>query len=266
MTQIETLVRDAYAVYARYVLGLRALDPLGRRADMRERGKVLHTIMEKFVQATDPWPGPDYARQQLVAVAETTLDAAGLPADLRRTWRGRIDRFADWLIDTETARRANAFPLGQEKKGTFELDVDGEPFTLNATVDRIDRLSDGTGAIYDYKSGAPPTDKQIKTGFNQQLQLGATILEQGGFPELDPMPAGPGAYIGLTGGREGGKETAVPDLAETLPGYREQLANLLGAYLAGAPWLSRGRPERIAFSSDYDHLARKAEWASEDER
>lgn len=265
VTQIETLIRDAYAVYARYVLGLRPLDPLGRRADMRERGQLLHDVMEAWVQETVPWPGADAARDALMDVADRALVAQGLPADLRRAWRGRIGRFADWLITQEEHRRANATPIAWEKEGTIILSVAGEAFTLTARADRIDRLSDGQGALYDYKSGRPPTEKQIREGFNQQLHLAGLILARGGFPDVPAMIPAIGAFIGLTGGREGGLETFRAGLADDLDGYRENLVKLLAAYLAGAPWVSRGRPERIAFASDYDHLARAAEWSREDQ-
>ncbi len=264
VTQIETLIRDAYAVYARYVLRLRALDPLGRRADMRERGQVLHRVLERFVEETIPWPGPQAARTRLMEAADIVLALEPVPPDLRRAWRGRIGRFADWLIEQEAARRTFADPLAWECRGQTVLPVAGGDFTVIAQADRIDRLSDGTAAIYDYKSGHPPGDKQIKLRFNQQLHMAALILAADGFPDVPPLQASTGAYIGLTGGRRGGDERQCPGLAEELPAYRDQLIQLLGAYLDGAPWVSRGRPERITFESDYDHLARAAEWSGED--
>lgn len=264
VTQVETLVRDAYAVYARYVLGLRPLDPPGRRADMRERGQLLHDVMEAWVRRTLPWPGEDAARRALTEVADLTLAAQALPADLRRAWRGRIGRFADWLIAAEAGRRAVAEPVAWEREGEIALTAAGEAFTLTARADRIDRLADGTGAIYDYKSGKPPTEKQIGQGFNQQLHLAGLILADGGFPDVPALVPAGGAFIGLTGGREGGQETRLANLAGDLDTYRRNLSGLLSAFLNGAPWFSRGRPERIAFASDYDHLARKAEWSGED--
>ena len=264
VTQIETLVRDAYAVYARYVLGLRALDPLSRRADVRDRGQLLHTVMEAFVTATDPWPGPDSARQTLMRTAEDALTAANLPADLRRAWRGRIDRFADWLIAGEARRRAAATPLSLENAGTVALQVEGETINITAIADRIDQLGMGGGAIYDYKSGLPPTDKQIKLRFNQQLHVAGLILRSGGFRDVPALTPESGTYIGLTGGREGGRETQCDDLSGELDQFSSELTDLLAAFLRGAPWVSRGRPDKITFSSDYDHLARTAEWSGED--
>ena len=50
VTQIKTLVRDPYAVYANKVLGLSPLDGLRPRADARLRGILLHRVFEMFVQ------------------------------------------------------------------------------------------------------------------------------------------------------------------------------------------------------------------------
>ena len=265
VTQVELLVRDAYAVYARYVLGLRPLEPLGRRPDARERGEVLHKVLEAFLKATPDWPGPEEALARLISGADEMLAAYPVPPDLRRAWRGRIGRFAEWFIREEERRRADGRPLKPEREGSIDLPVGAEVFTLTARTDRIDALNDGRGGvIYDYKSGNPPSEKQIKQRFNQQLHLAAAILEAGGFEGIPPMEPRIGAYIGLTGGREGGKELVYEGLAEDLPAYRDELAELLAAYLAGTPWISRGRPQLISYDSDYDHLARTAEWSGED--
>src|SRR6185369_1630726 len=42
VTEIETLIRDPYAVYAKHVLGLQPLDPLGAPPDVRVKGILIH--------------------------------------------------------------------------------------------------------------------------------------------------------------------------------------------------------------------------------
>ncbi len=49
------------------------------------------------------------------------------------------------------------------------------PFTIRARADRIDTLADGRLVIIDYKTGAPPTAKQVEAGFAPQLPLEAMI-------------------------------------------------------------------------------------------
>ena len=66
---------------------------------------------------------------------------------------------------------------------TGSLDLKDPPFRLVAKADRIDRLGDGTLAIYDYKSGAPPSKPQIKA-FDKQLLLECLIVRWGAYEEI----------------------------------------------------------------------------------
>ncbi len=137
----------------------------------------------------------------------------------------------------------------------------GGPFTLTAKADRIDRLADGGAAIYDYKTGAPPSKKQIDEGFNQQLHLQAKILLAGGFEQLGPLEARIGAYLGLTGSGDGGKERVVDDLSAEVAAHWARFEALIAAYdRVETPYISRGRVEKRSFDGDYDHLARRGEW------
>ncbi|MFK7941639.1 MAG: double-strand break repair protein AddB [Paracoccaceae bacterium] len=264
VTQIEVLVRDAYAIYAREVLQLRPLDPLGRALDARDRGNVLHEILETFVHDTDPWPGEAAARARLDAIADHVLQQRVAAADLRGTWRARLTRAAEWLIAEEAKRRNHASPIAMERRGRMELPLPAGPFEITAKADRIDRMLGGQGVVYDYKTGQPPSKKQVSTGMSHQLHLQAAILAAGGFDGLPAMPPGGGAYIGLTGSGDGGDQTEVSDLAETLTKHMDEVIALLSAYDAGAPYFSRLRPQFITFAGDYDHLARVAEWSDED--
>jgi len=262
VTQIETLIRDAYAIYARKILALEPLDPVGRPLDHRDRGKVLHTVLERFVGATaNRLPPHDEARALLMETAERVLaDLVPWP-DLRRIWRARIARFADWFLEGERRRRAAGVPVAREVPGQITLAAPEGAFTLTARADRIDLLHEGGAAIYDYKSGAPPSSKQIKQGFNHQLHIQAAILAAGGFDGLPEIDARIGAYLGLTGAPgTGGKMTEVPDLSSEVAEHMERLDTLIAAYDAGAPYTARGLVQTLDQEGEYDHLSRRAEW------
>lgn len=267
VTQIETLIRDAYAIYAYKVLRLKPLDPLGRPPDFRGRGMVIHRILQRFVEATpNRLPEPAAARTLLLQAADAVL-AEDVPwPDTRRIWRARVGRFADWFLAGEAERRAAGQPEGLEVKGALPLAMAGGAFNLTARADRIDRLEDGGAAIFDYKAGAPPSETQIELGFNQQLHLQAAILSAGGFAGLDALDARSGAYLGLTGAGEGGKAQAVEDLSAGVAAHMERLEALIGAYdREETPYISRGRIEKQQFEGDYDHLARRGEWEAGEE-
>src|SRR5690606_5110371 len=67
VTEVETLMRSPYDLYAKYSLGLYPLDPLGEDPDARERGTIIHAIFARFViEKHDPM-APD-ALERLLAI------------------------------------------------------------------------------------------------------------------------------------------------------------------------------------------------------
>ncbi len=53
-------------------------------------------------------------------------------------------------------------------------------FTLTARADRLDVAGDGGLAIIDYKTGTPPSPKEVRS-LSPQLPLEALIARAGGF-------------------------------------------------------------------------------------
>ena len=175
----------------------------------------------------------------------------------------RFARAADWFAAEEARRRAEGGRIAlTETRGEVEIPAPAGPFRLHARVDRIDRLPDGRVAIYDYKTGAPPTKKQVRA-FARQLPLTAVIAAAGGFEDLGPVEAGRLEYVGVTGAGPGGEARPL-DLAELSPAAtREELAALIAAYDDPAtPYPSRLRPAFLSFAGDYDQLARLGEWSA----
>lgn len=261
VTTVEKLVRDPYAVYARHVLDLQELDPLGAEPDLRDRGNIFHKILEKFAEAV-PGRIDETASQALLEIAAEVLSREISRPDLRRIWLARIARFADWFIAGEIRRRAEAPRIVPEIRGGMSLPTGHE---IRARADRVDLLPGSEAAIYDYKAGAPPSVAQIKAGFNQQLHLQAAILAEGGFENLPPAIASTGAYIGLTGAKPGGKLTEIAELDEEVGAHIEKLEALLRAYdLPETGYTSRARVKTLDEKGDYDHLARFGEWEAAD--
>lgn len=263
VTEVERLIRDAYDIYAKRVLRLRPLDPLGRAPEARDRGQVIHAILHRFVTVTTPdWPDDATARTLLLDITDQVLAETVAWPDLRRLWRGRVRRFAAFLIEGERQRRAEGRPAALETAGAIILDAPAGPFTLTARADRIDDLGGGTAAIFDYKSAAPPSAKQIGL-FAQQLHLQGVILDRGGFAEIPGLRAHSGAYIGLSGV---GSSTTVADLGPEVALAAERLARLIADFDdPQTPYLAWGRAEKVGDVGDYDHLSRRAEWQGDAE-
>ncbi|RMF35686.1 MAG: double-strand break repair protein AddB [Alphaproteobacteria bacterium] len=264
VTRIEALIRDPYAVYAEKVLKLEKLDPLGRPPDARDRGMVLHRVLQRFVEATRAGL-PDDAEALLERLAGEEIDrAVPWPAE-RRLWRGRIRRAAAWFVKGERARRQAGQPLALEARGRMPIDLPGGPFTLTARADRIDRLDAGGLHLIDYKTGTPPGKGEVEH-FNRQLHLEALIAEAGGFNGLPAEPVARVSFLGVTGSGEGGKARDFNLEPGQTANERARLTEMLALYDdPDTPYLSRLRPKTLAEEGDYDHLARRAEWEDSEE-
>lgn len=255
VTEVRTLIRDPYAIYARRVLGLSALDPLRPAPDAAERGMILHAIMDGFLRGLPDLPETAEAmKARLLSVTDAALRELPWPS-ARLFWRARIAGIADRLMADEAARLTEGRPVVIEEYG--ELPVPGLDFRLIARPDRLDLLTDGAVQVYDYKSGKPPTDAQI-AHFDKQLPLEAAMVAHGAFRGLGATDVAGISYVQLGG--EGRTEPRKFDagLAETT---WQGFVRLIRLYLAGERgFVARLAMERTDHASDYDHLSRHGEW------
>ena len=254
VTRIKTLIRDPYAIYAEFVLGLRQLDPLTPSPDAPMRGIILHQVMEQFSLSRIAPDAPD-ARKALMLVAARVLEQECPWPTVRKLWLARIDRVADWFLTTEVTRRATAEPTFFEETGTVSLtDLD---FTLSAKADRFDIGPDGAVTIYDYKTGKVPSTKEQKY-FDKQLLLEAAMVEAGAFVSLGRPKVADAKYIGL-----GPKpvETAAP-LDETTPSaVWAEFHKLIRTWTdSQRGYSARIFMQRTDEAGYYDHLSRFGEW------
>lgn len=265
VTSIETLIRDPYAVYARRILQLEPLDPIGQRADPRARGMLIH---EAFADFTKEWQGSfdRDARQRLLQIWEKHFEEISAYPEVHAVWLLKADRIAEWMIGWEAGRDDTVAERQAEIPGRLSFDSPGGAFTLTARADRIDSLKDGRTAIYDYKTGMVATPKQVLL-FQPQLALEGAILRAGGFGDgYKDKSIAELAWIGLgLIGKGEPLRAAVPD--DMTPdsvsdAALTRLKELIAAYDDPARgYISQARPmfER-RFGGDYDHLARVAEW------
>ena len=254
ITQIKTLIRDPYAIYARNILSLNALDPLTQDAGAPLRGTIVHKILERFVKdGIDPSDAE--AADALMTIAdEVLLDQCPWPA-VRTLWRARIEGFVPHFLIEEQKRRAVSKNVDTEMRGVLKLPrID---FTLVGTADRIDLHDDGEALIYDYKTGTAPSKKQ-QIHFDKQLLLEAAMVEQGAFKALGAVRTKAAVYIGLGSDmrdQPAPLKDAPPD--ETLKRFEAFIANWMDP---AKGYTSRRANETLEFEGAYDHLARYGEW------
>ncbi len=262
VTEIETWLRDPYAIYARRVLKLEPLDPLDAEIGPLERGSAVHKALEDFVRAF-PDHVPEGAELRLIEFADMAFQNEGIPKAVLTMWRPRFINAANWFVIVERERRATIARSYLEIRGERVFAGNGGDFTLYGRADRIDALRAGGAAILDYKTGAPPSDSQVKELLTPQLPLEAAILEGGGFTDVAPMAASELIYIQFGGGKKQGDVRTIKVDAQAITAEAVDKLTQRIAFFDDetTPYRSRVKPYRTDIFGDYDHLARVREWS-----
>lgn len=262
VTALDRLRADPYQFYAQAILNLRAIDALDAEPSPAWRGTAVHAIL-------DAWHKDGAKPGTLAATAGVVLDTMSAHPLERSLWRPRLIAALEWIDGEVTAlAKENRRVIATEIKG--EMKVDG--IRIHGRADRIDRNADGTLAVVDYKTGSPPSGKQVQAGFALQLGLIGMIAEDGGFAGAEGK-ATRFEYWSMTRRRKGDpgfgwrdepilekpKRSGIPRedfLPETEKFLREAIARWL---LGSEPFTARLNPD-IAGYNDYDQLMRLDEW------
>src|SRR5262249_30631865 len=96
-------------------------------------------------------------------------------------WSIRFAAIAKWFIAWEARRAPDISARRAEIPGEYELAAPAGPFYLRGRADRIDLRRDGTVEILDFKTGTPPSARQVLVGFAPQLALEAAMTQAGAF-------------------------------------------------------------------------------------
>ena len=273
VTEVETWLRDPYAIYARHVLGLEKLRPLEESADAADYGIIVHAGLHRFFQRFGTaWPAD--ARAQLAADMDFALDETLPRPALAAWWRPRLHRIAAWVVEAELKRRSlhgRLHLIRSEQKGSWTFEAPAGPFTIHGRADRIERLYQGGIAILDYKTGSPPSQKDVEDGRAPQLPLEAAMALAGAFGEDVQGAIADLTYWHISGGYTPGEEKRLfhansEKLAENAA-LAEQKVKALAADFdrPERAYLSQPHPGAAPRFSDYAHLARVAEWAALEE-
>jgi len=274
VTTLDRLLGDPYQFYAKQILHLGKLDPLGADPfdDPSLRGTLVHEILEA-------WHGKRVSKPDLplVSFAAQRLAATSIHPLFRGLWQPRILKALEWIEQRIDANKAEGRKVvAWEARG--EMRFDG--VRVLGRADRIDCLPDGTFAVIDYKTGKPPTAAQVEAGYALQMGLLGLIARDGEFEmdedrlsgevtafeywslardqkrSKDGSPAF--GYVDQpvrTGGKRSGLEHA-----DFLPHHESKLAEAIARYIKGdEPFRARENPDYPGYH-EYDQLMRLEEW------
>lgn len=249
VTKLDKLSTDPYALYAYYVLGLGELDPIDKEPEASEFGTLVHGAMANL---TRHWN--EHRRRaapgELSQIAETALAPFAANPSAALFWRKRLVSGLEFVNGLEAERRALRAQVKPEETVESAMMFDTQPLTLHGRIDRVEEGADL--AIGDYKTGTPPSKKDILEGRAPQLLAYALMLEAAGHKvaNLD--------YWQLPSGRRAGEVVSADFTEEMIAALYEMIGSFLNPQ---TPLLARptGRTER--FDNPYDGISRYDEWA-----
>lgn len=274
ITAVQTWIRDPYAIYARYCLGLETIEPLDPDHGPREFGNAVHKGIETFlIQNKAPFSLEQSFGQTLALTQgfKTAMLHYGFAPEEVAKEHSRFEalskNFINWLI----ARNHAGFDIvGQEVWAEYSFeDLD---FNLRGILDLVERRPDGYSFI-DHKTGTPPSAAVVKAGFDPQLPLAAFLAEKGGLKALKGGPTCALGYLQVKGANDGFKPVpiAAPDhkslaSAQDLADEAvENLRHLIAAFAKDeTAYHSQPRVQYVNKYGEYDDLARRAEWSGVD--
>jgi ATP-dependent helicase/nuclease subunit B len=174
VTEVDTLLADPFAFYARNALGLRRLDPLDAEPTPAWRGTLVHAALEQWLKH------PQRSSDSIEPIIASLLAGPGVSAVLRTLWAPRIYPPLQWAAERiVTEQIAGRIPLVEASERRGSTQVGG--VSLSGMPDRVDRLADGSLAIVDYKTGSGPNKNAVEQLFALQLGLLGLIAQAGGF-------------------------------------------------------------------------------------
>jgi len=262
VTALDRLRSDPYQFYASAILRLRELEPLDAEMSPALRGELAHAILEEWHRTGAP----------MEQIADRALLALNAHPLMRALWRPRLLGALRWVED-QIAADPDRVPTLIEETGAINV----RGITIKGKADRIDVLADGTLAIVDYKTGQPPTGREVEAGYALQLGTLGLMARAGGFERVQGQPSR-FEYWSLASSKtsetgfgfistpilEGRKQKGIPR-DEFLPQAEHFLHDALDRWILGdQPFTARLNPDAPGYST-YDQLMRLDEWMGREE-
>jgi ATP-dependent helicase/nuclease subunit B len=262
VTDFDQLKSDPYSFYAKRILGLPVLEKVDAEPSYAWRGSLVHDILEKW------FTHDNCAVDKLVARADALLAQEASDPLLRTLWQPRIAAGLRWVA-YETKRlmaEEGRVVAVAEQPGTVHI----KGIAVRGRVDRIDRTADGDLVIIDYKTGKPPSPKQINAGFALQLGLIGYMAEALAIKgvsgtashfeywSLAKNKAKDFGFIAVPTSTRAADNK--PERADFVAFAVEQAEAAIGKWILGnTPFTAKLHPE-FALYGDYDQLMRLQEW------
>lgn len=247
VTAIETLRKDPYAIYAKYILNLSELSGIDPQLSTLDKGKLFHHILNQFVKSGFH-PSHPQAVIHLQEIAKNFFESLDTDPVTCYFWLKRFSILTEWIITTW--QQTNSIHCQSEYSLETMLT---ETFTLTSRLDRLDFLDDGSVGIVDYKTGKLPTQKALQQGYACQLALEGLIVSEH-YLNI--------SYLQYWQLKENNPQVMNIPLSEVfLKQTKEGLLKLIKHYQDPATaYIALPNSKYKFLSQEYNHLERVDEW------
>ncbi len=273
VSQVKDIMYCPYKHFAQKILRIEELDDFEQLPSAREKGTLLHLVLEAFFKKVDGFPEPfgalternlRQAQAHLVKLMDLALQT--MPQNVAQLWQQRFLTMVPDIIQYSFEQQQKGYkPLYMEQQGHMDIT---QGVSLTAIADRIDiHEHEKTACIIDYKTGGVPTKEEVVLGKQPQLILEALMLNKGQLIKntAQAYTADATQYWKLSGGKEPVKISDAFDLKkfalEDLVTEAEEGLHELAEYMMSPETTYQARADKTGCKyCAYAHLCRKSEW------
>ena len=262
-TQFDTLISDPYAIYAKRILGLRALAPVNEAPNAALKGTLFHQALQLFTQAHPTGQITDEHLAIMLELAQPLFQPWLSHYEVQHFWWPQFIAVAQWFLSADNDMRQSGDLSFAEVQGEVEINLGARHATITAKADRIVLHDDGSVTIIDYKTGAMPSQRDVTLGRSTQMLVEAGLIAKGGYQTI----AKGGTIRALHYWKLHGRGQEAGDIKNVVPkefdehSLLDTITNLLIRFeQQDMPYHAEPDARATQRYSDYRHLARIKEW------
>ncbi|MCH2037657.1 MAG: double-strand break repair protein AddB [Rickettsiales bacterium] len=255
-TDIDLLIKNPYALYAKKVLILRKLQPIGEALDASDFGNLVHDILYRFcIQSNNSF-------DELMRLTHEALNIFHHSPNVYAIWLPKLESIMQWFYEKHNTQLQELSNIVYEETGS----VSYEGVTVHAKADRIELSNEGVHII-DYKTGNPPSTKKVLAGVAPQMLVEAVIASNKGFPSISDSTVKHIAYWRMQGFDRNNESPLFEHHSEEEDNpivlFETKLQALISLFNEEtSPYLVDPIPEFASNNQnkDFHHLSRITEW------
>lgn len=253
ITDLEDWIRDPYRIYVRRILQLKELDDHERSWDARDKGILMHALLEDLARGE--------SKDDVLQRAINRLHIGTTNDVTRYIELCHVQHVLDEAIRTGLWGHDREIFLVEEPL-SLDWEVDNLPIHIYGKVDRVDRDERGWLRVVDYKTGTMPTTDMVASHLSPQLSVTALILREQGH-HIDEL-----VYIHLPENRLKPMVSArlkIENIDQLIVDLESRLRQRIRQFFdPNLPFASRVAPKREeGFHDLVEQIARFDEWSME---